>query len=269
MYYKIGEFANMMGVTADTIRLYEKMGIVKSVKDKANNYRYFHDLDARNLLWSRWYRGIGVSLSDVAKIMDSYSLDDIIECLKQREEELAVEIKKSKQLLNKIQDICSCRDSIDSLKGKCIIENAPAFYRLKQTLINSLLPNNVMDEFVNEWIGMLPFTFFSVVIPQNNILSKSIDIDYSWGIAITEKEAQEYKLSIDENMEFYPEKRCVSSIICKYGTELIELSDLNHMLNFIDDRALKINGDCMGKLLFREIQNGELIYYFSFHLPVE
>ena len=164
MYYKIGEFANMMGVTADTIRFYEKMGIIKSVKDKNNNYRYFHDLDARNLLWSRWYRGIGISLPDVAKIMNSYSLDEIIETLRQREEELINEIKKNQQLLAKIDEICKRKDDIDSLKDNCIIENSPAFYRLKQTTNNSLIPNNAKDSIINEWISMVPFTYFSVVI---------------------------------------------------------------------------------------------------------
>lgn len=269
MYYKIGEFANMMGVTADTIRLYEKMGIIKSVKDNNNNYRYFHDLDSRNLLWSRWYRGIGISLPNVAKIMSSYSRDEIIKDLKQREEELKNEIKKSKLLLNKIQDICSSWESIDSLKEKCIIENAPAIYRLKQTVMNSLLPNDVMDEIVNEWISMLPFTFFSVVIPENNLCSEKVDLVYSWGIAITENEAREYKLRINENMEFYPEKKCVTSIISKYESDLIKLSDIKYMLDYINDKGLKINGDCIGRLILREKSNGELKYYFSFHIPVE
>lgn len=269
MYYKIGEFANMMGVTADTIRFYEKMGIIKSVKDKNNNYRYFHDLDARNLLWSRWYRGIGISLPDVAKIMNSYSLDEIIETLRQREEELINEIKKNQQLLAKIDEICKRKDDIDSLKDNCIIENSPAFYRLKQTTNNSLIPNNAKDSIINEWISMVPFTYFSVVIQKKNFYSENNDMDYSWGIAITEKEAQEHKLHIDEKTEFYPEKKCVTSIIRKFESDLIKLNDIKHMINFINEKGLKINGDCMGKLLLREKHNEELTYYFSFHIPVE
>ena len=269
MYYKIGEFANMMGVPAATIRFYEKLGIVKSIKDKNNNYRYFHDLDARNLLWCRWYRGIGIPLPDVAKIMNNYSLDEIVGTLEQRENELINEIKKNQQLLAKINEICKRKDDIHSLKDICIIENSPAFYRLKQTINNSLIPNNAKDSIVNEWINMVPFTYFSVVIPKKNLYSENNDIDYSWGIAITEKEAEEHKLHIDEKAEFYPEKKCVTSIISKFESDLIKLKDIKHMINYINEKDLKINGDCMGKLLLREKNNGELIYYFSFHIPVE
>lgn len=70
-------------------------------------------------------------------------------------------------------------------------------------------------------------------------------------------------------MEFYPEKRCVTGIISKYESDLINLSDLNHILRFINDNGLKINGDCMGRLLLREVQNGDLLYYFAFHIPIE
>ena len=37
--YKIGEVANILGVSADTIRYYEKAGIVYSKKDSSNGYR--------------------------------------------------------------------------------------------------------------------------------------------------------------------------------------------------------------------------------------
>ncbi|WP_340008072.1 MerR family transcriptional regulator [Paenibacillus sp. FSL K6-0276] len=53
MKYCIGEFASILGVTADTLRLYEKHDIVRPTKDNSNNYRYFNDLDVRDLLMSR------------------------------------------------------------------------------------------------------------------------------------------------------------------------------------------------------------------------
>ena len=48
--YKIGEVANILGVSADTIRYYEKAGIVYSKKDSSNGYRYFTPADIYALL---------------------------------------------------------------------------------------------------------------------------------------------------------------------------------------------------------------------------
>ncbi|MFD1266074.1 MerR family transcriptional regulator [Paenibacillus motobuensis] len=38
------------------MRLYEKQGIIRPLKDHSNNYRYYNDLDVRSLLMSRLYR---------------------------------------------------------------------------------------------------------------------------------------------------------------------------------------------------------------------
>lgn len=39
MKYSIGEFAEIIGVTTDTLRLYEKYNIITPTRDEKNNYR--------------------------------------------------------------------------------------------------------------------------------------------------------------------------------------------------------------------------------------
>ena len=49
MKYKIGDVARILGISTDLLRYYEKKGVVRPVKDKANDYRYYE-------AWF-WYRG--------------------------------------------------------------------------------------------------------------------------------------------------------------------------------------------------------------------
>ena len=68
--YMIGYFASILGLTTDTLRLYEKHDIVSPQKDDHNHYRYFSDLDARNLLMSRWFRSAEMSLQETVVLVN-------------------------------------------------------------------------------------------------------------------------------------------------------------------------------------------------------
>lgn len=104
MKYCIGEFSSLLGITRDTLRLYEKHGIVRPVKDHNNSYRYFNDLDARDLLMSRWYRSLQIPLQDVAELIKHSSIDAVSAKLKASRGQLEAEIRKSAMLLNKLDE---------------------------------------------------------------------------------------------------------------------------------------------------------------------
>ena len=82
--YKIGEVANILGVSADTIRYYEKNGIVYSHKDAANGYRYFTSADIYALLDVLFYRSMDIPVEEVCKIMNSYQHRDVKKLLEQK-----------------------------------------------------------------------------------------------------------------------------------------------------------------------------------------
>ena len=39
--YTIGELAKILGITPETIRYYERKGIIASIHDEKTNYRYY------------------------------------------------------------------------------------------------------------------------------------------------------------------------------------------------------------------------------------
>ena len=41
MRYKIGDVAKILGISPDLLRYYEKKGVVKPVKHRSNDYRYY------------------------------------------------------------------------------------------------------------------------------------------------------------------------------------------------------------------------------------
>ena len=69
-YYRIGETASLMGITTQTLRFYDKIGLVKPIKiDPRTGYRYyayeqFHFIDRIKYLQS-----LGMPLDDIKEVM--------------------------------------------------------------------------------------------------------------------------------------------------------------------------------------------------------
>jgi MerR family copper efflux transcriptional regulator len=73
----IGELSKKTNVSRDTIRFYEKLGLIKANKKarRANNYREYHDSDLERLQLIILLKEYGFTLSDIKSIMNQMEDD--------------------------------------------------------------------------------------------------------------------------------------------------------------------------------------------------
>ena len=79
--YTIGELAKILGITAETIRYYERKGIIAPIHDQESGYRYYTTWDLHMLIRARCYLGFGLSIEETGGILQSKSLEEIDELL--------------------------------------------------------------------------------------------------------------------------------------------------------------------------------------------
>ncbi len=118
----------------DTLRLYEKYEIIKPIKNEKNNYRYFDDFDARNMLMSRWYRSLEIPIHETARLTRQASFEYITEKIKERQRILEGEIKKKTMLLSKMAEITVNFQEKGKNLNKCTLKKLPGIYRIRQTI---------------------------------------------------------------------------------------------------------------------------------------
>lgn len=269
MKYSIGEFAEMIGVTTDTLRLYEKYNIVNPVRDEYNNYRYYDDLDVRNVLWSRWYRSFQVPLEEVSVFVNSPTIEKVLSKFSQTKNDLEIEIKEKMMLLNKITEVMEDIKKIDDYFYKCIIKKTPGIYRLKQTYRNTLLDDERIRDTVDEWMGLLPYTFFSFKIDKAAIFSGNECLEYTWGLGIKESEIENFNIEISDYIEYIPPKTCVSSIILSRNDQCFKRDLFQFMIDYIEKNRYFIEGDIFGKIILT-IRDGEKMKtYLQVNIPIK
>jgi MerR family Zn(II)-responsive transcriptional regulator of zntA len=65
----IGEAAKLVGISVDTIRFYQKLGLVKCAGRSAGGYRLFDSEQIRDLTFVRHAQELGFSLTEVKELL--------------------------------------------------------------------------------------------------------------------------------------------------------------------------------------------------------
>lgn len=270
MKYCIGEFSSLLGISKDTLRLYEKHNIVKPVKDRNNRYRYFNDLDARDLLMSRWYRSLRIPLQEVAGLVKDSSLGGIMEKIQDSKLNLEEEIRKSTMLLNKIEELNEEIQELETSLYRCDVRRIPGLYRIKQTNKDSLLKHEGLEGTVNAWMDMLPYTFYCFRIENEDVLAPDANIlDYSWGLTLTDDDVRRLGVEIGGHAEYIAPCICVSAAVMSPYGGYFTRDSLQFMFDYIRDHHYSLSGHITGKLILTENAGGRKRSYLRVNIPID
>ncbi|TKB51319.1 Zn(2+)-responsive transcriptional regulator [Ferrimonas sediminicola] len=113
--YRIGELATACEVTADTLRFYEKNGLLSPSSRSDKGYRLYTDEDARHLKFILRAKAMGFSLTEISELLN-------IEA--SRSDWACADVKgmveaKAAELQRKIDEMTRLRDSLQELADAC------------------------------------------------------------------------------------------------------------------------------------------------------
>ncbi|MEI5995437.1 MerR family transcriptional regulator [Candidatus Enterococcus mansonii] len=91
----IKKASELSGVTADTIRYYERIGLIPPVKRSANGIRDFDEEDLRWIVFSRQMRKAGLSIESLVDYLTLFQAGS--ETVPARKEIIADQIKELKE----------------------------------------------------------------------------------------------------------------------------------------------------------------------------
>jgi DNA-binding transcriptional MerR regulator len=105
MSYSIGEVATTLGISVDTLRYYDKSGLLPFVKRNANGRREFTDNDIHLMRTIVCLKNAGVSVNEIAKFIELRLLGDAT--LEQRYQLLEDHEQHLKQEINDLEETLS------------------------------------------------------------------------------------------------------------------------------------------------------------------
>lgn len=103
-YFSVGEAAKAVHATSETLRHYDRIGLVKpSKKDEWTNYRYYTERDIVLLNTVRALQLMDLPLQEIKKVLEYDDLEKIIDFLTQAEKRADEKIAALRRSKSKIQ----------------------------------------------------------------------------------------------------------------------------------------------------------------------
>jgi len=73
-YYKIGQLAGLVGVSTRTIRYYEEIGLLNSIRRLEGGERVYTDQDYQRLKFIKRLKHLGLTLTEMHELEDIYRI---------------------------------------------------------------------------------------------------------------------------------------------------------------------------------------------------
>jgi len=125
---KIGELAKQTGCEVETIRYYEREGLLPTPSRTEGNYRSYGEQDAERLLFIRHCRSLGMSLDDIRTLQHfqakpELACDEINAMLDRHLEQTELQIQSLRRLQRQLQTLRSACHSQLSARQCGILQN--------------------------------------------------------------------------------------------------------------------------------------------------
>ncbi|MBU5438091.1 MerR family transcriptional regulator [Tissierella sp. MSJ-40] len=93
-YFSIGEVASLYNLSVQTLRHYDKLGLLKPSLVKDSGYRYYSLEQFYKLDLIRFYKKLGLSLLEIKELISNkVTINDVVELLEAQEDEIDNQIK--------------------------------------------------------------------------------------------------------------------------------------------------------------------------------
>jgi len=120
--YTIGQVANFLGVSRDTLKFYEEKELVKPKQNMENGYRKYNHFDIYDITTVNFYREIDIEIKKIQELRKSKSIEGIHSILEEKEQEVLQEIEYKKLLLKKLQIVKEDCEKIKQFLGQYIVK---------------------------------------------------------------------------------------------------------------------------------------------------
>lgn len=218
MKLKIGKLASLLGVSAESIRYYEKMGIIGSFRTE-NNTRYYDAYSRLKLLFAKQLQASGCTMREAT----DYYMADLA-----RKEEIYTEMEQkalaqAQKYMNIAHALRKSREGISKchqLPGKTEMVTSPGMIFFP--LYGSTDTIGGDQEAVRLWADALPVSRIGFCLRDQYDQDEFSPFHRDWGMLIEQKACQELELPQSDMLTVIPEGPCIRCYISDGGSFLME-----------------------------------------------
>lgn len=264
--YLIGDVANLMGLSRDTLRYYEKRGLLSSEKG-GNGYRYYTDQDVSRLLSILYQRKMNIGLDDIAALWSiEGSIEKLSHIIDNRLEEEKLALRRHQQTVTRLQMSLADCENIQNHLNQVLLKNFPCAYVIE--------PHADMHSSVELW--------FQYAKNHPGLDMMYLYDEYTWerdgDVLYTNYRnsqlllGQEYGDIVDYQVPQDPQSLtqpalCVSTFRTSVN-RVPSAEDILPMIQWAEEQDLVVSHQLFCTFTTQGISDGQQMYFLQLYLPV-
>lgn len=268
MKYKIGEFSRILGVSPDTLRYYDKCGLLLTDKNPQNKYRSFSKQDALDIWNLHMLRSMDMGISDISKLRKQGALEVQTKYLHQRETALKEEIEKLSAKRERLIQLTKLYDLIHAVGNVNINAAMSANYALYVLGENYPVSSQALAE-IPQWLACLPFTYVAIEIPLKSLTGLEDKLSIRLGLGILEENLQKVDLVPSSEAAFYPQETTAQTTIRTRDVFDLSKKDLAPFYTFLSENRLRVTGPAAGRIICSTCHSENQEYIIALGAPVQ
>ena len=268
MKYKINEVSKITGIPADTLRYYEKIGVVNPKIDEKNRYRYYEAWDINYIFDYLNYRKLEFSSKEALRFIYESTLPEQLRMLDLKAEYYQGKIAHYRRLKDRNEDIIRQVSELSHTSGRITIERTPAYRYICYREDYSFFGFEQYMEELHQWFKNIELTENAIIIPQKVMEERSTN-NYLWSLLVEESDYESLSLPATDNVEVIGSSLCVRMTVVAGGEGTFHYSLLDPAMEYIRKHRFRLAGDPFGILLIRSHDEAGMHRYFQFYLPIE
>lgn len=270
--YHVGELAEYFGVSRDTLRLYDKMGILSPVKDAQNGYRVYSRADFICLDYIMRLKSLNMPLEDIKMMINDCTIERAEAVMQVQDKILEDKIEELKNLQMVVRDYQKSFSKAIQNMGQITIEES-------ETLIYKEVGNS-MKETMAEFnrLTSTHVAKFTFVAPKeryfdDGVWEKIIDPEVrreflSYAITLVDDEQFVERADFPgDTFQVIPPQKCVHATLKTFTNR--DYSDFVRIKDYIKENGFILTGNPMYRTISVRNNSQQSVDYYEFWAPIE
>ena len=265
--YRIGDFAQKLGVTPDFLKYCERKGIITPEVEE-NGYRYYGFTQASRVLEYLKLKNQGYTGEEIRDLLHGSSYASAMNLMREKAEEVRRRIAFNKELLRYYEDMEAIQVNFGNTPV-WQVRRCPGFYFLPHSVESEFIQGKDTEMAVRAWNACLPIvrSTYQIRRGENGWLGSGRSSNV-WGFSIDENAAKRLDIYTGAPVQYVPSGRCL---------EVFSAHDLRGQPTALHDftrEIMRLNGfrlsaDGYNMVVFKMIEDGVRREYSVLRLPLE
>ncbi len=267
--YKIGQVAQFLNLSSETLRYYEKLGIISSQRDDENSYRYYSAWDINYLLDCTYYRSFGFPVRDVKRMVQQDNLDGLVSDCEHQLQELAAQLNQIRFQMESLFDFKQALLLIESKIGRFELAQSPEVFFQKHRRNNVLLANALDYDGWAYWNNLKPHIKNTFFFP-NRAADGGLENEYYWGYSVPVRSVGETKNKHLESARYIRSFKSLYTVFKAYGENTFYQEIIAQVMSMQELQNYRVSSSpIIGNLLARVHDGDQFVRYCEVWIPIE